>query len=96
MRTGAGSINKVYWCRLFARAQSEMKENFVTIDGTIIGINRNSATVELANGSVVRGIISGRLMRHRIKIVVGDKVEVAPNRNVSAKCTECRCLAADM
>jgi translation initiation factor IF-1 len=53
-----------------------MKENFVTMDGSIIGVNRNSATVELANGSVIRGIISGRMMRHRIKIVVGDKVEV--------------------
>jgi translation initiation factor IF-1 len=53
-----------------------MKEVLVTMDGTIVTVNRNSATVELANGSVIRGIISGRMMRHRIKILVGDKVQL--------------------
>jgi translation initiation factor IF-1 len=38
--------------------------------------NRNSATVELANGSVIKGIISGRMMQHRIKVLTGDKVLV--------------------
>ena len=46
------------------------------MDGTVVGVNRNSATVELTNGAVIRGIIAGKLMRHRIKVVAGDKVQV--------------------
>jgi len=45
----------------------------ITIDGTVVGVNRNSATVELINGAVIRGIIAGKLMRHRIKIVAGGR-----------------------
>ena len=46
------------------------------MDGTVVGINRNSATVELADGSVIRGIISGKLMQHRIRLLTGDWVLV--------------------
>jgi len=46
-----------------------MKENCVTMDGTIVGVNRNSATMELANGSV-------RLLKHRIRVLAGDKVRL--------------------
>ena len=46
------------------------------MDGTVVGVNRNSATVELANGSVIRGIISGKLMQHRIRLRTGDRVLV--------------------
>jgi translation initiation factor IF-1 len=46
------------------------------MDGTVVGVNRNSATVELANGSVIRGVISGRMMQNRIRIFAGDKVKV--------------------
>ncbi len=48
----------------------------VTMSGTVIGTNRGSATVELDNGSVVRGIIAGKLMQHRIRVAAGDKVQV--------------------
>jgi translation initiation factor IF-1 len=52
----------------------------ITMSGTVIGTNRGSATVELENGSVVRGTIAGRLMKHRIRVIAGDKVavEVSP------------------
>jgi translation initiation factor IF-1 len=53
-----------------------MKEVLVTMDGTVVGVNRNSATVELDNGSIIRGVISGRMMQHRIRIFAGDKVKV--------------------
>jgi translation initiation factor IF-1 len=46
------------------------------MDGTVVGVNRNSATVELDNGSIIRGVISGRMMQHRIRIFAGDKVKV--------------------
>jgi translation initiation factor IF-1 len=57
-----------------------MKEASVTMGGTVVGVNRNSATIELTNGSVIRGIISGKLMQHRIRVLTGDKVliEVSP------------------
>jgi translation initiation factor IF-1 len=54
----------------------QVKEQCVTIDGTVVGVNRNSATDELANGSVIRGIISGKLMQHRIRLLTGDRVLV--------------------
>jgi translation initiation factor IF-1 len=54
-----------------------MKEfGAITMSGTVIGTNRGSATVELDNGSVVRGVIAGRLMKNRIRVVAGDRVEV--------------------
>jgi translation initiation factor IF-1 len=30
-------------------------------------------TVELSNRAVIRGIVSGRLMKHRIKVVAGER-----------------------
>jgi translation initiation factor IF-1 len=48
----------------------------ITMPGTVIGTNRGSATVELDNGSVVRGVIAGRLMKNRIRVMTGDKVQV--------------------
>jgi translation initiation factor IF-1 len=51
-----------------------MKETVVTMSGIVVGTNRGSATVELSNGSVIRGIIAGRLVQHRIKVMVGDGV----------------------
>ena len=55
----------------------QMKEfDPVTMSGVVIGTNRGSATVELDNGSVIRGTIAGRLMKHRIRVVTGDKVQV--------------------
>jgi translation initiation factor IF-1 len=54
----------------------QVKEQCGTMDGTVVGVNRNSATVELASGSVIRGIISGKLMQHRIRLLTGDRVLV--------------------
>ncbi len=48
----------------------------ITLSGTVIGTNRGAATVELDNGSVVRGVIAGRLMKNRIRVVTGDRVEI--------------------
>jgi translation initiation factor IF-1 len=60
--------------------KGSMKEAIVEMSGTVIGTNRGSATVELDNGTVIKGILAGRLIRHRIRIVAGDKVvcEISP------------------
>ncbi len=48
----------------------------VTMSGTVIGTNRGSATVEFDNGAVVRGVIAGRLMKNRVRVVTGDRVQI--------------------
>jgi translation initiation factor IF-1 len=53
-----------------------MKEANVTMDGTVVGVNRSLATVELSNGAVMRATLSGKLIRHRIRVLAGDKVSV--------------------
>jgi translation initiation factor IF-1 len=57
-------------------AKQVTKEATVEMSGVVIATNRGSATIELANGSVIRGIISGRLLNHRIKVMTGDRVQV--------------------
>jgi translation initiation factor IF-1 len=60
--------------------RTQVKEfDAITMSGTVIGTNRGSATVQLENGSVVRGTIAGRLMKNRIRVVAGDKVKVEMN-----------------
>jgi translation initiation factor IF-1 len=46
------------------------------MDGTVVGVNRGSATIELPYGSVIRGRIAGKLMQQRIRILAVDKVFV--------------------
>lgn len=53
-----------------------MKETTVTMDGTVVGIHRNCASVELANGAVIRAVLAGRMMLHKIRVLTGDKVRV--------------------
>jgi translation initiation factor IF-1 len=55
-------------------AKQMMKEATVEMSGVVIATNRGSATIELANGSVIRGIISGRLLN--LKVMTGDRVQV--------------------
>jgi translation initiation factor IF-1 len=53
-----------------------MKEATVEMEGTVVGVNRNSVSIELSNGSIVRGFISGRMMKHNIRVLTADKVLV--------------------
>jgi translation initiation factor IF-1 len=49
-------------------------KDMVELDGVIIGVYRNGAAIELASGSVIKGFLSGKLMFHKIRVMVGDKV----------------------
>jgi len=53
------------------------KEDVIELDGTIIDTLPNTMfRVELENGHVVTAHISGKMRKHYIRILTGDKVKV--------------------
>ena len=53
------------------------KEDFIEIEGTVIETLLNTMfRVELENGHVVTAHISGKMRKHYIRILTGDKVTV--------------------
>jgi hypothetical protein len=51
-----------------------MREPEITVNGTVTGVLRGAYEVELANGLMVRPMLSGRMMRHKIRVTVGRNV----------------------
>jgi len=59
----------------------KQKEELFEFSGTILKTLPNAEfQVELENGHIVIGYTSGKMRKHRIKIVVGDKVKVEMSR----------------
>ncbi len=58
--------------------ENEMaKEDSIEMDGTVVDTLPNTMfRVELENGHVVTAHISGRMRKHYIRILTGDKVKV--------------------
>ncbi len=53
------------------------KENHIEMEGTVVETLPNTMfRVELENGHVITAHISGRMRKHYIKILTGDKVTV--------------------
>ena len=53
------------------------KEDFIEMEGTVIDTLPNTMfRVELENGHVVTAHISGKMRKHYIRILTGDKVTV--------------------
>jgi len=53
------------------------KEDFIELDGTVVETLPNATfKVELENGHVVNAHISGKMRKHYIRILTGDKVKV--------------------
>ena len=53
------------------------KEDHIEMEGTIVETLPNTMfRVELANGHIVTAHISGRMRKHSIRILTGDKVTV--------------------
>jgi translation initiation factor IF-1 len=53
------------------------KEDFIEMDGTVVETLPNTMfRVELENGHVVTAHISGKMRKHYIRILTGDKVTV--------------------
>jgi translation initiation factor IF-1 len=53
------------------------KEDFIELDGVVTETLPNATfRVELENGHVVNAHISGKMRKHYIRILTGDKVKV--------------------
>ena len=53
------------------------KEDVITLEGTVVSALPNTTfTVELENGHKVLAHVSGRLRKHWIRILPGDRVHV--------------------
>ena len=66
-------------CRVFLGWNSQImaKEDFIELDGVVTETLPNATfKVELENGHVVNAHISGKMRKHYIRILTGDKVKV--------------------
>lgn len=51
------------------------KEEGISLEGTIVDVLPNASfRVNIENGQLVIGYISGRMRQHDIKVLLGDKV----------------------
>jgi translation initiation factor IF-1 len=57
----------------------EMKETNVAMSGTVTDVDRGSVRVQLDNGHLVRATFVGRLRKHRIHVLTGDRISVEMN-----------------
>ena len=54
-----------------------MKEEGIKMDGKVIDVLPNAVfKVQMEAGPVITGYISGRMRKHDIKILLGDKVTI--------------------
>ena len=66
-----------YSSRFIAEKSLMAKEEALQMDGTVLETLPNTMfRVELENGHVVTAHISGRMRKHYIRIMTGDKVTV--------------------
>jgi translation initiation factor IF-1 len=70
----------VQWSAVLTRIwnyYSMAKEDFIEMEGTVVETLPNTMfRVELENGHVVTAHISGKMRKHYIRILTGDKVTV--------------------
>jgi translation initiation factor IF-1 len=59
-----------------AHIVSREHQDRITMDGEVVALHRDRCDVRLDGGQVIRALFAGRLWRHRIRVVVGDKVLV--------------------
>lgn len=53
------------------------KEEGIKVDGVVLEVLPNAMfRVKMPNNNIVMGYISGRMRKHDIKILLGDRVEV--------------------
>lgn len=53
------------------------KEELITFEGEVIEVLPNAMfRVKLNNGAVILGYTSGKMRKNRIRVIVGDRVEV--------------------
>ena len=52
-------------------------EEIIELSGKVIEVVRKNIKVELENGHVIMAYPAGKLRKNNIKVIVGDKVDVA-------------------
>jgi translation initiation factor IF-1 len=52
------------------------KEISITMSGTVTDVDRGSVRVQLDSGHSIRATIAGKLLQHRIRVFVNDRVNV--------------------
>jgi translation initiation factor IF-1 len=70
--------NRVYFAAVVHQTKKIMaKEDHIEMEGTVVETLPNTMfRVELENGHVVTAHISGKMRKHYIRILTGDKVTV--------------------
>ena len=54
------------------------REDLIELEGVVIRVmGRGTMEIECDNNVVVRGILSGRMKKNRIKVIQGDRVKVS-------------------
>ena len=54
------------------------REDLIQMEGVVTRVlGRGGIEIECENNVVVRGVLSGRMKKHRIKVIEGDRVKVS-------------------
>jgi len=54
------------------------RNDLIQLEGVVAKVlGGGTMEIECDNQMVVRGVLSGRMKKHRIKVMVGDKVQVS-------------------
>jgi translation initiation factor IF-1 len=54
------------------------REDLIDLEGVVTKIiGRGTMEIECENDVIVRGVLSGRMKKHRIKVIQGDRVKVS-------------------
>lgn len=54
------------------------KEDLIHLEGVVTRVlGRGTLEIECDNNVVVRGVLSGRMKKNRIKVIQGDRVKVS-------------------
>ncbi len=54
------------------------KEDLIHLEGVVTRVlGRGTLEIECENDVVVRGVLSGRMKKNRIKVIQGDRVKVS-------------------
>ncbi len=54
------------------------REDLIQMEGVVTRVlGRGGMEIQCENNVVVRGVLSGRMKKHRIKVIEGDRVKVS-------------------
>ena len=54
------------------------RKDLIQLDGNVTRVlGGGSMEIQCENDIIVRGVLSGRMKKHRIKVMVGDRIQVS-------------------